>query len=815
MSKFVKHCILDYTVMKRKILIGFLLLLGSYSYGQENYTISGIVSEKNSGETLIGVNVILSDLSRGTVTNGYGFYSITLPKGTYTLELSYIGYQTISKQIELTQNLKQNFSLDFESELIDEVVVKSNNRVMSLKKPEMSVHKVSVSTIKEMPVVLGEVDIIKSIQLLPGVTSVGEGASGFNVRGGAEDQNLILLDEATLYSSSHFFGFFSIFNADAVKDVKLYKGGIPAKYGGRVSSVLDVHQKDGNKKEHHFTGGIGLISSRLMAEGPLKEDKSSYLIAGRGSYAHLFLKLNEEVKDNTVYFYDLNTKLSFDINDNNKLYASGYFGRDAFNIANLFVNSYGNQTFNVRWNHLFSDKLFSNLTLIYSEYQYFLNLDFIGFDWDSGIKNFHLKYDFKHYISDDFTLSYGLSGIHYHFNPGEITPSKEGSPIIPEQLDQKYAIEPAVYVEAQQSLSNQVSFNYGLRISSFLRMGGQPIYSYENDAPVAFNETLGIYEEGTVNGSTSYDRGEVIKSFYGLEPRLALSFKPNESNAFKINYNRIHQYIHLISNTVSAAPLDVWAPSGTYIDPQILDQYALGYYRNLKDGDYSIETEVYYKNVQNRLDYRDGADLIAQNQIETILLSGKSRSYGLELSLKKNTGNFKGWISYTLSNTEQKVVGTTPGATGINNGNWYKSPYHKLHDVSITTSYFLSKKWKFGANFVYQSGKPVTYPTGQYTTTINGIYEKENGTLSVPIYGERNQFKMPSYHHFDISATYTPQRKKPRKWKGEWVFSIYNLYGRKNAASIDFRKNETTLQNEAVKTSIFGFTPSFTYNFKF
>ena len=368
---------------------------------------------------------------------------------------------------------------------------------------------------------------------------------------------------------------------------------------------------------------------------------------------------------------------------------------------------------------------------------------------------------------------------------------------------------------AEQTLSNQVSINYGLRVSSFFRMGGQPIYTYDKNEPISFNQNSGIYEEGEINGETNYDKDEVIKTFYGLEPRLSISFSPNEGNAFKASYNRMFQYIHLISNTVSAAPLDVWTPSGPYIEPQILDQYAIGYFKNLQDGDYSIETEVYYKDVQNRLDYRDGADLIAQNQIETIVLSGKSRSYGLELSLKKNTGNFKGWISYTLSNTEQKVVGTTEGATGINNGNWYKSPYHKLHDLSITTSYSFSKKWKAGANFVYQSGKPVTYPNGQYEINLNGDYTQSSGTLKVPVYSNRNEFRLPSYHHLDISATYTPKQKRPRKWKGEWVFSIYNLYGRRNAASIAFLQNEETRRNEAVRTSIFGFTPSFTYNFKF
>ncbi|WP_139959236.1 TonB-dependent receptor [Flavicella sediminum] len=803
--------------MKRKYSSLLLFLLFSnFLVAQEMFTLSGIVSEESSDETLIGVNIILPDLVKGTTTNGYGFYSITLPKGTYKIEVSYLGYKTIAQEINLTNDTKQNFSLALQSEQIDEVIVKSNSTIINLRKPEMSVHKVSVTTIKEMPVVLGEVDIIKSIQLLPGVTSAGEGASGFNVRGGAEDQNLILLDEATLYSSSHFFGFFSIFNADAIKNIKLYKGGIPAKFGGRVSSVLDIHQKDGNKQEHHFSGGIGLISSRLMAEGPLAKGKSSYLVAGRTSYVNVFLKANPDTKDNGLSFYDLNAKLNFDLNDDNKLYFSGYFGRDSFNIGNLFVNSYGNSTFNVRWNHLFSDQLFSNLSLIYSEYNYFLNLDFIGMDWDSGIRNFHLKYDFKNYISDDFKLNYGLSAINYNFNPGEISPSKENSAVNPGKLEQKRAIEPALYIEAEHNLTDKISVNYGLRASSFFRMGGQQLYTYENDQPITYNSETNNYEEGVIKDSISYGKSESIKNFWGLEPRLAISYKADENNAFKANYNRTYQYIHLISNTVSAAPLDVWAPSGKFIKPQIGDQIALGYYRNFKDEMYSFETEVYYKEVQNRLDYRDGADLIAQEQIETIVLPGKSRSYGLELSLKKNIGNLKGWISYTLSRAEMQVNGDPiANSPGINNGEWYKANYDKTHDLSITASYTLSDKWRFGTNFIYQTGRPATYPNGQFTTNVGGNYDDANENIYVPIYGNRNEENLPAYHHLDIAATYTPKQKKERRWKGEWVFSIYNIYNRKNAASINFRQNEETGANEAARTSIFGLVPSFTYNFKF
>jgi hypothetical protein len=802
--------------MKINFISFIIIVFSLFSVQAQNeYTIKGVISEKSSNETLIGVNIILPDLLKGTTTNGYGFYSITLPKGTYSIEISYLGFETIQKRITLDKNTTQNFSLIAASEQIDEVIVKSNSAIISLKKPEMSVHKVSVKTIKEMPVVLGEVDIIKSIQLLPGVTSAGEGASGFNVRGGAEDQNLILLDEATLYSSSHFFGFFSIFNADAIKNIKLYKGGIPARYGGRASSVLDIHQKNGNKNEYHLIGGIGLISSRLMAEGPIKKQKSSFLIAGRASYVNLFLKANPKTKDNALGFYDLNAKLNFDLDDNNKLYFSGYFGRDTFDIGGLFVNSYGNSTFNGRWNHLFNDKLFSNLSIIYSNYSYFLNLDFVGFDWDSGIKNFHLKYDFKHYLTDNFKLEYGLSAIHYHFNPGEIDKSRADSGIIPGKLEQKYAIEPALYIEAEHEINKKLSVSYGLRSSYFFRMGGQQLYTYTNDEPIKYNEEQKIYDDGIIKDSISYSRNQIIKAFNGLEPRLSISYKANKNNAFKASYNRTFQYIHLISNTVTAAPLDVWTPSGKYIKPQIANQIALGYFKNLKDEKYSIETEVYYKKIQNRIDYRDGANLIAQDQIETIILPGQSRAYGLELSFKKNTGNFKGWISYTLSRAELQIDGSTPSAKGINDGNWYSAPYDKTHELSITTSYKYSKKWRYGANFVYQTGRPVTYPLGQHEIYLSGSYENPQDSFRVPIYGNRNTNRLPGYHHLDIAATYTPQSNKNKKWKGEWVFSIYNIYNRKNAASINFRQNEENGSNEALRTSIFGAVPSITYNFNF
>ncbi|MFV8366163.1 TonB-dependent receptor [Flavobacterium sp. XS1P27] len=793
--------------MTPKKIITFLVVLLSAlsSFGQEKFTLSGTIIDANSNETLIGVNVVIPELKTGVTTNEYGFYSITIPKGNYTVQISYLGYLTISESISLNQNIKNNFNLFSNETALQEVIITDNKTKIDIKKPEMSVNKLSISAIKKMPVVLGEVDVLKSILLLPGVTNAGEGASGFNVRGGGADQNLILLDEATIFNSSHVFGFFSVFNPDAIKDLKLYKGGIPARYGGRASSVLDIYQKDGNSKGFHVNGGIGLISSRILAEGPLVKDKGSFLIGGRSSYAHLFLKLSEEQKNNSAYFYDLNTKLSYKLDSNNSLYLSGYFGRDVFSLNKSFTNIYGNATLNLRWNHLFSEKLFSNLSLIYSDYYYGLDLDFVGFKWDSGIRNYNIKYDFKNYISDKFKLNYGVNGIYYEFNPGTIRPSDENSGINFDQLDKKYAFEPALYINADHEISNRIALSYGLRYSMFYRLGQSTVNIYVDNNPVTFNSALQIYEKATPIGSKFYDRNKVMQSYNYLEPRFSLAYQINDEQSIKASYNRMVQYLQLISNTSSPTPLDVWTPSDSFIKPQIADQVALGYFKNFSDDMYSLEVETYYKEVQNRLDYIDGADLIANKAIEQIILNGQLRSYGLEIMFRKNEGKFNGWISYTLSKSEQQTPGRTSAETGINNGQWYNSVYDKLHNVAVTTSYNLNEKWSFGANFALQTGQPVTYPVGQY----------EYLGINVPSYGLRNENRLPAYHHLDIAATLTPTKNKNREWKGEWVFSIYNLYNRKNAASINFRQNTDTGSNEAVKTSIFGVVPAVSYNFKF
>ncbi|MFH7012505.1 carboxypeptidase-like regulatory domain-containing protein [Flavobacterium sp. FlaQc-52] len=793
-------------MIPKKINLFILLVLTALtSFSQEKFTLSGTINDFKNNETLIGVNIYIPSLKIGTTTNEYGFYSLTIPSGKHEIEISYVGYQTIQKTIDLNQNTKTNFSLQEGGEELQEVVITDNKGKINIKSPEMSTNKLSISTIKKMPVVMGEVDVLKSILLLPGVTNAGEGASGFNVRGGGADQNLILLDEATIFNSSHVFGFFSVFNPDAIKDLKLYKGGIPARYGGRASSVLDIYQKDGSSKGFHMNGGIGLISSRLLAEGPLVKDKGSFLIGGRASYAHLFLKLSEDQKDNSAYFYDLNTKLSYKLNDNNSLYLSGYFGRDVFSINKSFSNTYGNTTLNLRWNHLFSSKVFSNLSLIYSDYYYGLDLDLVGFKWDSGIKNYNIKYDFKHYISDKFKLNYGINGIYYGFNPGTIKPTGNTSGINPDQLDKKYAFEPAVYIDAESQFSKRITVSYGLRYSLFYRLGESTINYYDNDSPVVFDSNTQIYKKGTPISTKFYGKNKVIQSYDNLEPRFAISYQLNDDEALKASYNRMAQYLQLISNTSSPTPLDVWMPSDNYIKPQIADQVALGYFRNINNGAYSLEVEAYYKKVQNRLDYIDGADLIANDAIEQVILNGRMRSYGLELMLKKNEGKFNGWVSYTLSKSEQQTPGRTPEETGINDGRWYNSVYDKTHNLAITSAYNLNEKWSFGANFTLQSGQPVTYPNAQY----------EYLGITVPSYGLRNENRLPAYHHLDISATLTPRKNKDRNWKGEWVFSIYNLYNRQNAASINFRQNVDTGANEAVKTSIFGMVPAVSYNFKF
>ena len=552
-----------------------------------------------------------------------------------------------------------------------------------------------------------------------------------------------------------------------------------------------------------MTGGLGIISSRLAIEAPLFNKKGSFLLAGRGSYAHLLMKAADD--PNSASFYDLNLKTNYEINAKNKLFLSGYRGRDDFSINGAFESNYGNLSGNLRWNHIFSDKLFSNVSLIYSKYDYELLLDFFDFNWISNIKNYNLKYDFKYYASDKFKLDFGVSTIAYEFNPGEIKPTSETSSINYLQLQQKKALESALYINAEHKLSQNLTLQYGLRYSNFMRFGGQYMSEYENNLPVVYNSTLGIYERGNEIGQTNYKKKDRIAEFNNLEPRLALSYRMNESSSVKAAYTRTAQYIHLLSNTTSVTPLDVWTPSGQYIKPQLSDQFSIGYFKDFKDNVYSLEVEAYYKTIDNRIDYIDGSDLIGNDNIEAEILNGKSRAYGLELLLRKNEGRLTGWLAYTLSRSEQKTLGGKAGGPGINNGDWYKSAHDRTHDISLTASYKLNGKWSISSNLVFQTGRPVTYPNGQYQ------YED----LSIASYGNRNSNRLTNYHRLDVSMTYKPNRKPNNRWKGEWVFGLYNLYNRQNAASVSFGQNIETGANEATRTAIFGIVPSVTYNFKF
>ena len=779
-----------------RYLLFILISVGITSYAQ-SYTLSGSITAADTRETLLGVTVYAQSTTSGTVTNNYGVYSFTLPKGDYRIVFQNLGFKTTVLEVALDRDQVLNVSLEPQSEELDEIVVTEDVERIRLRAPEMSVNRLSSNSIKQTPVVLGESDMLKVIQLLPGVTSAGEGASGFNVRGGGADQNLILLDEATVFNSSHLFGFFSVFNTDAIKDVQLYKGGIPASYGGRTASVLRIDQKEGAKDRVRFNGGVGVVSSRGLLEGPL--GKGSFLIAGRGTYAHLFL--NAFDISNIAYFYDVNTKITLPINEKNRLLLSGYFGRDVVAFDNTFENTYGNTVVNLRWNTLFSNRVFGNLSLIYSDYYYGLALDFVGFDWDSGIQNLNLKYDLNYNVSEKLSLETGIQTTYYNFNPGFIRPLTESSGFNDKQLQQKFAAEAAVYVGAEHELSPALALRYGFRLNQFNRLAQSGLERYANNQPITYNNSLGVYQEATPIGT--YSNEESTESFTNIEPRFTLAYRTKKS-AWKASYQRVHQYLHLISNTSSPTPLDVWTTSGKYLKPQRGDQWAIGYATDRDNGN-SFEVESFYKISQNRYDYIDGAELVANEALERILLAGKGRAYGLELLFKKTQGQLTGLVAYTLSKAEQLTKGFGQNDPGINNGDWYNAPYDKTHDFSMSVTHTPSKQWQWNANFVAQTGQPVTYPIGQY----------EFMGTRVPNYGKRNAQRLPFYHRLDIAATLTPKKNSQRKLQGSWVFGIYNIYNRRNAATITFKEDRETGNNQAFRLSIFGIVPSVTYNIKF
>ncbi len=788
------------------LLIFFVVSSVAYSFKNETYTISGSIKDKETGESVIGASVQIVSLKKGSVSNKYGFYSIAIPSGKYVLLVKRIGYQQYEDSITVNEVLSLNIELSPQVRTTEDVIVTAEKRDENVLSTEVGTIKLQMSDIKKLPVILGETDVLKAIQLLPGVTVASEASGGFNVRGGGADQNLVLLDEATLYNASHILGFFSVFNPDAIKDFTLYKAGIPANYGGRLSSVLDVRQKDGNNKEFGVTGGIGLLSSKLLIEGPIVKDKGSFMLAGRRTYADLFLAFapDEAIRDNIAYFYDFNAKASYEIGENDRVFLSGYFGRDRFEVASTIGNIYGNTTLNLRWNHIYNADLFSNISMIYNNYDYEFQILAPGtsFGIQSNIISYNAKADFFYRASQDHKLEFGGEGLYYNFVPGNVRPLKESN-ITPRSLDNKFAYESSLYLRDEWEISPLLSVDAGLRYNMFWRIGNEPIRKYENNEPVRFNQNTGQYEEGVVTSTTQYANGDVIANYAGFEPRVSARYLLTDETSLKASYNRTRQNLALISNTASPTPLDLWQPAGPYIKPQTADQYSLGYFSKLFDNEYKFSIEGYYKNFNDIVDFVDGANLFGNNFIETEILTGVGRAYGIELFLEKVVGDLTGWISYSYSQSQRKIDEFN-GGPGVNNGQWYSSPFNRPNVLNVVGTYKLSQTWTLSANFVYYSGIPATFPSGRYD--FNG--------LIIPQYnGTRNAQKLPDYHRFDVSARW--ESLVTDGFRSSWVFGVYNAYNRMNATSIVFRQNQDSYQSESVRLALFGIVPSIGWEFQF
>ena len=795
----------------KKCLALLSILFFSTAYAQ-NVTLSGYIKDAANGEELINASIV-NEKSQGTVTNVYGFYSLTLPAGKYTFTVSYIGYESIEKTLTLKESQTLDFELTEATNQLAEVEVTAKRLDENLNRAEMSTTQLTAKQIKAIPQFLGEFDVIRSITLLPGVTTVGEGASGFNVRGGKTDQNLILLDQAPVYNSSHIFGFFSVFNGDAVRDLKLYKGGIPAPFGGRLSSVLDVHQKEGNTKEFAGTMGLGLLSSRLMLEGPLVKDKASFMIAGRRSYQDVLLKAspNDDLNSIIANFYDLNAKVNYKFNDKSRLFLSAYYGKDAFGVPGLVKFDWGNLGLTGRWNYLITDKLFLNVSTIYSDYDYAIGFDFpqAKIDNIAFIKNQSNKVAFSWFPNAKHQVNYGAEATIYDFEPFSTTLDYIDSNLVDIniELQNEYAVEPSLYIEDNWKVTNRLTIRGGLRYSSFYNLGARDVVNYNPTAN-------GTVRNDLITDTTNYGSREIIESFeglQGLEPRLGINYKATENTAIKASYNRMRQYIHLISNTTSSLPIDTWRPAGRYIDPGTADQIALGWNRNFKGGEWQLSIETYYKSMRDLVDFKNGAQPTGVDNIEVALMTGRGRSYGLEMQLDKKIGQLTGWVAYTYSRSQLQVdLGATP-EEWINLGNWYSAAQDKPHDIAIVAAYAWKPNISFSGSFIYQTGKPYTYPEAR--SEFEGII--------YPFALSRNNSRTPAYHRLDLSMDVAIPNKKENGRKGSWNFGVYNAYARKNAFSIFFEEElddngDPTGQTKATQLSIFATAiPTITYNLDF
>lgn len=768
---------------KSKLVIPCLVLCALQlqpASAQQKYTVSGIIKDSATGEVLIKAAVTLVDNPNvGVYTNEYGFYSLSLAKGNYKVRVSYIGFSDQFLSIKLDSSVVKNWALT-DKKVLEEVIVSSKRKDDNLTKPVMGTEVLNIKDIAKLPVLFGEKDILKTIQLLPGVKSAGEGSSGFSVRGGATDQNLILLDEAPVYNASHLLGFFSTFNSDAIKDATIIKGNSPAQYGGRLSSVLDIKMKEGNNKDYNVTGGIGLISSRLSVEGPIQKDKSSFIVSGRRTYADLFLKASPDFSDSKLYFYDLNAKANYRINDKNRVYLSGYFGRDVLAFGENFGINWGNTTATLRWNSIVNSKLFSNTSVMYSNYDYNIAIQSgeTDFNINSNIKDWNLKQDFTFYANPKNTLRFGFNAIHHTITPKTF----QGTVRNDTAQDGRRALENAVYFSNNYKASNKFTIDYGIRFSFYTLLGGT---------------TYNLYNKGVQTGSIALEKGEMGKTYVNPEPRITANYRLNEMSSLKAGYARNTQHLHLLSNSTAGNPTDQWIGNSYNIKPGIADQISLGYSKNFTNNTYELNIEGYYKKMQNQVDYKDEADLNTAIDVESELLYGIGRAYGLEVLLKKKTGKLTGWIGYTLSRTERKI-------DGINNGEWYNARQDRTHDISIVASYQLTPTWTLSSLFVYNTGNAVTFPTGKYELNGTTVFQ----------YANRNANRMPANHRLDFSATY--ERKRKGRYQSSWNFSLYNVYGRENAYTITFRDDPNNpSKTQALQTSLFRWVPSITYNFKF
>jgi outer membrane receptor protein involved in Fe transport len=780
----------------RSICIFFLLAASLISSAQNKYTISGYVRDSLSGETLIGSSVSISGQGKGIISNQYGFYSITLPEGRYTVAASFTGYGSAGLEIDLNSSKEIDFSL-LQRSMMQEVIVSSVRRDNNVRSAQMGKIDMSISRIKSVPVLLGEVDILKTLQLLPGVRNAGEGNTGLYVRGGGPDQNLIMLDDAIVYNTGHLFGFFSIFNSDAIKNITLIKGSMPAQYGGRLSSVLDVSMKEGNMKKIEVEGGIGLIASRISVQGPIKKDKASFIISARRTYIDIltrpFISKSSDFHGTGYYFYDLNAKVNYKFSDKDRVYLSTYFGRDVFTFNNsqrAFKADipWGNSTATLRWNHVFNRKLFANTTLVYNDYNFVFGAQQNDFRirLSSGIKDVNGKLDFDYYPSPKHKVKFGGLYTYHTFVPNVLTGDQGGTHFDPENATKKHAVERALYVQDEWEVSDKININGGIRYSSFAQIG--PYILFNRDA------------DGNKMDSIVYGRGKTIKYYGGFEPRATLRYSINESTSLKAGITRNLQYIHLVSNAGSTLPTDLWVPSTYRVKPQISWQYAAGIFKNFYDNEFETSLEVYYKDMRNQIEYREGYTP-SLNDPEDDFTFGRGWSYGTELFINKTRGRFSGWIGYTLSWTWRKFA-------GLNGGEKYPAKYDRRHDLSVVGTYELNKKWKFSAVFVYGSGNATTLPERFYI--IGGVLTQE--------YSQVNQYRLPAYHRLDLAATYTPTPKAGRKLQQSWVFSLYNSYSRLNPYFIYFNQTgnpyDGSLRVEARQVSLFPVIPAVTWNFK-